>query len=131
MMSISAYGRDPIKPSTFASKFWNKQPAAPDEMTQRYIDIMCAVVVQAVDDMRRLFEKGKDCVRYDGGFIRADELYEFFHSDWFESILLLVLPDYSIEDVCNILEVEKLLTLEKVPEEETHEHRPSKYYSRH
>lgn len=47
-----------------------------------YENLANAIVIQAVDDYRRLL-RGKHCVEQRGGDVTIEKLEEFFLSEWF------------------------------------------------
>lgn len=86
---------------------YESRQSYPDEVTQRYINISCAILEQAVDDWKYLQLYGLDSAEYLAAKIRRDELLNFFYGEWFETLLEYALPGIDPDDVRVTLKIGK------------------------
>ena len=106
---------------------YNARVSYPDEITQSYIGIACSIIVQAIDDWRYLKAADVDYAKYLGQWIYLIEIKEFFHSDWFETLLDIALPCVTAEDVRLALKISEITDEERKYSKRGY--RVSKYYS--
>lgn len=92
---------------------YDQRAIAPDEQTQRYIDIACAIIQQTIDDWKYLVAADVDYTKYLGQWIYRIELKEFFFSEWFESLLDIALPNVTAEDVRLALKISEITDEER------------------
>ncbi len=86
---------------------YESRESYPDEVTQRYINISCAILEQAIDDWKYLQHYSIDAAEYLAAKIRKDELLNFFYGTWFETLLEFALPGIDPDDVRATLKIGK------------------------
>ena len=107
MASIITGSREPINKTTLTNQFNGRCRPTPDPVTQTYIDIVCAIIEQAIDDIRWLEKWNADSGIYLGGWIKRGELLNFFYGSWFEELCSYALPDYTADEIRYALKVGK------------------------
>ena len=113
MVILADGSRETINRTYLAERYSHHQPA-PDEVTQRYIDIACAFIEQAVEDWKYLKTKGVGATLYLTQMIYRAELVDFFNSPLFEMYLQYALPNLEPADVRTALGIPKLNGKEKL-----------------
>ena len=98
---------------TYLSERYSHTKTAPDEVTQSYIDLICEIIVQAVEDWRYLKSKDIGATLYLTQMIYKAELVDFFNSKLFEEYLQAALPELEPADVRIALNIPKLNGREK------------------
>ena len=120
--------RDPLTKSSIIAQFNNRPQAEPDVVTQRYINLACAIIEEAVDDWRWLDKWDADTGIFLGSWIKRHEIMNFFYGGWFETLLSFALPDIEADEVRYALKVGKY-DIER--NKNTSGDWYSKYYSKH
>jgi len=96
---------DPVTKTRIIGHFLNENHTDPDEVTQRYINLACAIIEQGVDDWKWLSKFDADTGIFLGSWIKKHEIMNFFYSPWFETLLDYALPDIEANEVRYALKV--------------------------
>lgn len=113
MVILADSSRESIN-RTYLSERYSHVKTAPDEVTQSYIDLICEIIVQAVEDWRYLKSKDIGATLYLTQMIYRAELVDFFNSKLFEEYLQAALPELEPADVRIALNIPKLNGREKL-----------------
>lgn len=105
MVILANSTQDAISKTSVRQYFDSAIRNEPDEVTQVYINIACAILQQAVEDWRYLECGDVHKAIYLTNVIYYDELLNFFHSPWFEELLSYALPEYTPEDILPKLKI--------------------------
>ena len=127
MASVITGSREPITKTSLQNQFNSRGRRTPDPVTQSYIDIACAIIEQAIDDMRWLERYGADSGIFLGGWVKRGEVLNFFYSKWFEELCSYALPEFSAEEVLYALKIGKFNKERNKSDGDYY----SKYYSKH
>ena len=112
MVILADSSRESIN-RTYLSERYSHVKTAPDEVTQSYIDLICEIIVQAVEDWRYLKSKDIGATLYLTQMIYKAELVDFFNSKLFEEYLQAALPELEPADVRIALNIPNLNGREK------------------
>lgn len=112
MVILADTSRESIN-RTYLNERYSHVKTAPDEVTQSYIDLICEIIVQAVEDWRYLKSKDTGATLYLTQMIYRAELVDFFNSKLFEEYLQFALPELEPADVRIALSIPKLNGREK------------------
>lgn len=112
MVILADSSRETIN-RTYLSERYSHVRAVPDEITQSYIDLICEILIQAVEDWRYLKSKDENAAFFDSQMIYKAELVDFFNSELFEEYLQFTLPELSPVDVQIALNIPKTNGREK------------------
>lgn len=113
MVILADTSRESIN-RTYLNERYSHVKTAPDEVTQSYIDLICEIIVQAVEDWRYLKSKDIGATLYLTQMIYKAELVDFFNSKLFEEYLQAALPELEPADVRIALNIPKLNGREKL-----------------
>lgn len=113
MVILADSSRESIN-RTYLNERYSHTHTAPDEVTQSYIDLICEIIVQAVEDWRYLKSKDIGATLYLTQMIYRAELVDFFNSKLFEEYLQFALPELEPADVRIALNIPKLNGREKL-----------------
>lgn len=113
MVILADSSRESIN-RTYLNERYSHVKTAPDEVTQSYIDLVCEIIVQAVEDWRYLKSKDIGATLYLTQMIYKAELVDFFNSKLFEEYLQAALPELEPADVRLALNIPKLNGREKL-----------------
>ena len=113
MVILADSSRESIN-RTYLNERYSHVKTAPDEVTQSYIDLVCEIIVQAVEDWRYLKSKDIGATLYLTQMIYKAELVDFFNSKLFEEYLQAALPELEPADVRIALNIQKLNGREKL-----------------
>lgn len=106
-MSMITGSREPVNKTMITTHFNSRGRQAPDPVTQTYIDLACAIIEQAIDDMRWIEKYDVDAGIYLGTWIKRGEVLNFFYGSWFEELCSYALPDYTADEIRYALKVGK------------------------
>lgn len=126
-MAVITGSREPVNKTTLTTHFNSRSRPAPDPVTQTYINLICGLLEQAIDDLRWIEKWDVDSGIYLGTWIKRGEILNFFYSDWFEELCSYALPDFTADEIRYALKVGKF-NKERSKEDGTW---VSKYYSHH